>query len=115
MSTVHALTVTFGGYTDRMRFDVNTFNYDVFFGKKWTSKHLAIINCSTKEINLEDKRKTHAIVAGIPRHQSFLSGKAIRKCQEQNCSFYAVTLRKIRQKPTHFRINRAQGVQRIFP
>ncbi len=52
MSTVHPLTVTFGGYTEKMRFASNPLNYDVILGNNWTSKHYAIINCYTNEIKI---------------------------------------------------------------
>ncbi len=63
MSIVHPLTVTFGGYTEKMHFASNPLNCDVILGRKWTSKHHAIVNCSTNEIKFEHKGKTHAIVA----------------------------------------------------
>ncbi len=63
MSTVHPLKGTFEGYTEKMRFASNPLNYDVILGKKWTSKHHAIINCYTNEIKFEHKGKTHTAVA----------------------------------------------------
>ncbi len=71
-STVHSPTVTFGGYTEKMRFASNPLNYDVILGKKWTSKHHAIINCYMNEIEFEHEGKTHTIVAREPRNHSLV-------------------------------------------
>ncbi len=97
MSTLHPLTFTFGGYTEKMRFAANPMNYDVILCKKWTSNHSAVTHCCTIEIKFEHKGKTHTIVAREPRNHSIVSVNEITEDNDQNYPLYAVSLRKIPQ------------------
>ena len=39
------VTISLGGYTEKMRFAANPLNYDLLLRKKWTSAHKEIISC----------------------------------------------------------------------
>ena len=94
-STVSPVTISIGGYSQKMRFAANPQNYDLILGKKWTTIHRALINCYTNEICFSHKGKEYKIMAKDPSNQNTVSVNAISKDYKQKYPIFAVMLRKI--------------------
>ena len=95
LSTTSPVSISLGGYTQKMRLAANPLNYDLILGKKWTSEHKAIINCYTNEISFSHKGKDYHIVAKDPTNHNLVSVNAITKDHHRQYPLFAVVLRKI--------------------
>ncbi len=86
-STVHPLSVSISGYTEKLRFAASPLNYDVILGKKWTTEHRAIVNCYTNEIVFQHKGRRHTIVAREPSKPNFVSVNSITEDHDRKLPF----------------------------
>ena len=94
MSTVCPVSISMGGYSQKMRLAANPLNYDLILGKKWTTEHMAVINCYSNEISFSHKGKNYHLVARDPSNHDFVSANAITKNHDQGYPLFAVMLRK---------------------
>ena len=95
LSTVSPVSVSIGGYTEKLRFAANPLNYDLILGKKWTTNHRAVINCYTNEISFSHKGKNYHIIAKDPTNHNLVSVNAITRDHDRRYPLFAVMLRKV--------------------
>ena len=82
-----------GGYTKDMQFACIPLNYDVILGKKWASRHKAVIETYTNEVIFHYKEKAHRITATDPAEKHFISANTISNYEKKKIPLCAILVR----------------------
>ena len=91
--TTQKLQISMGGYTKSMKFACIPLNYDLILGKKWTSKHKAVIDAYSNEVIFRYKGKIHRIIAIDPAEDLFISANTISNYEKKNIPLCAILIR----------------------
>ena len=93
--TTCKLQLSTGGYTEGMHFACIPLNYDVILGKKWASKHKAIIDSYSNKVIFHHKEKVHRIIAIDPAENRFISANSISNYAKKEIPLCAIFIRPI--------------------
>ena len=91
-STGGYVTVSMAGYTENIRFAVNTQKYDVILGKKWATNHNAILHCKDNILQFTYKGKNYEIKTISKENEGEVYVNAMIKDIENGSPTFAVLL-----------------------
>ena len=92
-STVHPVQVSFGGYTEKLRFAANKQTYDLILGKKWCYDHKVILDCYTNQVSFKHKNRTFVLEATHAKDPGLVSVNMITKDALRGNPLYSVILK----------------------
>ena len=91
--TAQKLQLSMGGYTKLMQFACIPLNYDAILGKKWTSKHKALIDSYSNEVIFRYKERVYRIIAVDPAENRLISANTISNYVKKNTPLCAIFIR----------------------
>jgi len=96
-STEQAVVLSFGPYSEKIRFVVSPLSYDVILGKKWGTNHKAKLDLNCNKVDFCHKDRSYSIYAKRVALSEYVSVNTICREYSKGSPLFAVLLRD-RQK-----------------